>query len=124
MADYISIPMFRAVYEHQLLNGLETSKDLSAKMIKENWLTDELVNKIVWLLPAANEKDDSGKRCPDAYLLKIGKFFLKGKIFASFTHLVQVTGRLGCAESSWPEKRLLVCMGSTNQPWQEIFTSL
>jgi hypothetical protein len=91
MADSISIPAFRAEYEQRLLNGLETPKDLSVKMTKENWLTDELVAEIAGLLPEAHEKDDSGKRCPDAYLLKIGKLFPKGRMFASYTQLVQAS---------------------------------
>jgi hypothetical protein len=91
MADFISIPAFRAEYEQRLLNGLETPKDLSVKMTKENWLTDELVAEIAGLLPEAHEKDDSGKRCPDAYLLKIGKLFPKGRMFASYTQLVQAS---------------------------------
>ena len=91
MADRISIPAFRAEYEQQLLDGLEPSNDISAKILKENWLTDELVDEIALLLPAANEKDGSGKRCPDAYLLKIGKLFPKGRMFASFTQLAQAS---------------------------------
>jgi hypothetical protein len=70
-----------------LLNGLEPSKDIIAKMLfKENWLTNELVDKIAGLLPEGNNKDRSGKRCPDAYLLKIGKLFPKGRMFARVTH--------------------------------------
>jgi hypothetical protein len=74
MVDNVSIPVFQAEYEQQqLLNGLEAPKVLSSRMLKENRLTDELVDKITGLLPDGNEKDGSGKRCPDAYLLKIGK---------------------------------------------------
>jgi hypothetical protein len=92
MADSISIPVFRAEYEQRLLDGIEPSKDIVAKrMLKENWLTDELVEEIAGLLPEAHEKDDSGTRCPDAYLLKIGKLFPKGRMFASFTQLVQAS---------------------------------
>ena len=36
MADSISIPVFRAEYEQRLLNGLEPSKDIVAKMLEEN----------------------------------------------------------------------------------------
>ncbi len=42
MADSISIPAFCAEYEQRLLNGLETPKDLSVKMTKENWLTEDV----------------------------------------------------------------------------------
>ena len=91
MEEFISIPIFRAEYEQRLLNGLESPKDLSLRMTKENWLTDELVAEIAGLLPAANEKDGSGKRCPDAYLLKISKLFPQGRVFASYTQLVQAS---------------------------------
>ena len=60
-------------------------------MIKENWLTNELVEEIAGLLPESHEKDESGKRCPHAYLLKVGQLFPKGRVFASYTQLVQAS---------------------------------
>jgi hypothetical protein len=47
-----------------------------------------LVDKIAGLLLAGNKKDgSSGKRCPDAYLMKIGKLFPPCQMFASYTQL-------------------------------------
>jgi hypothetical protein len=87
----VSIPHFRAGYEQLLYDGVETRKVLSVKMQQENWITNDLWEEIDGLLPERAEKDGSGKRCPEAYLCKIGQLFPVGRVFASFTQLVQVS---------------------------------
>jgi hypothetical protein len=85
----VSIPYFRDPYCQQLFLGLDDPKNLSARMLKEDWMTPELLDEITGLLPESCDKDESGKRSPEAYLLKIAKLFPPGRVFASFKQLVQ-----------------------------------
>ena len=87
----ISIPSFHARYSKEFKDGPKTPKMLSAEMLKEDWLTDDLRLEIQSLFPDSNEKDGTGQRCPEAFQRKIGFLFPPGRVFASFTQLVQAS---------------------------------
>jgi hypothetical protein len=87
----VSIPVFRDMYLKRLVDGLVEPKKLSSDMLKEDWVTDELRLEIESLFPEPHEKDDSGLRCHDAYKRKISILFPPGRVFASFTQLVQAS---------------------------------
>ena len=87
----VSIPEFRERYDQELTDGLEDPKCIATKMMKENWLTDELLTEVNSLLPDHHEKDGDGRRCPDAYKRKIGLLFPPGRVFASVTQFVQTS---------------------------------
>jgi hypothetical protein len=87
----VSIPVFCDLYMKKLVDGLDEPKKLSAEMLKEDWVTDELRLEIQSLFPEPHEKDDSGLHCHEAYKCKISILFPPGHVFASFTQLVQAS---------------------------------
>jgi hypothetical protein len=87
----VSIPEFRDMFMNQLAEGMEDPKTLSKNMLKRDWLTPDLRLEIQSLFPEAHEKDDSGLRNHESYERKISILFPPGRVFASFTQLVQAS---------------------------------
>jgi hypothetical protein len=92
ISSVISIPSFYAVYMKQIEDGLKTPQMASAEMLKEDWLTDDLRLEIQSFFPDSKEKDGSaGQHCLESFKRTISVLFPPGRVFASFTQLVQAS---------------------------------